>query len=206
MKKLYTLTFLLLPLLMQAQTLSLTVDGEQVENGSTFTKTYTSDEHDLFPNDEALSGQYFEYGLYPNVYFTTSIAQEVTVYCENMSRTDGVQCCFGEACRTLNEAVNYRMNETVSLNANSPSDMRIHAKTESHGTEAYTVRLDLSFQAQNGDTFSCTLELSYDPDANAIQSVPVGNSKTIIYNLTGQRLSAPQKGVNIRDGKKVLVR
>ena len=28
----------------------------------------------------------------------------------------------------------------------------------------------------------------------------------VIYNLSGQRLSKPQRGVNIIDGKKVIVR
>ena len=32
------------------------------------------------------------------------------------------------------------------------------------------------------------------------------NESTIIYNLNGQRLSAPQKGINIINGKKVVIK
>lgn len=40
----------------------------------------------------------------------------------------------------------------------------------------------------------------------AISSVKVANKAAVIYNAAGQLLSAPQKGVNIIDGKKVFVK
>lgn len=44
-------------------------------------------------------------------------------------------------------------------------------------------------------------------DVNAISSPTVQNDGTAtIYNMMGQKLSHPVKGVNIINGKKVLVR
>ena len=49
-----------------------------------------------------------------------------------------------------------------------------------------------------------------DEEATDINSVdvsqPVGNDRGIYYNLSGQRVSAPAKGIYIKDGKKVLVK
>lgn len=49
-----------------------------------------------------------------------------------------------------------------------------------------------------------------DSEATSIQTLNVTpekqNESTIIYNLNGQRLSAPQKGINIVNGKKILVK
>ncbi len=44
-------------------------------------------------------------------------------------------------------------------------------------------------------------------DATAIDNVTIDKSAApTIYSLSGQRLSAPQKGVNVIDGKKVVVK
>ena len=51
--------------------------------------------------------------------------------------------------------------------------------------------------------------LYYLGDANAIDwshLLQKETEETVIYNLNGQRLSAPQRGINIINGKKVLVR
>lgn len=86
----------------------------------------------------------------------------------------------------------------------------------------YSAKTDLGFYygAENGAAFTCKAGLAYlavpaesavksfalNPSATAIQSVNATASASAIYNLAGQRLSQPQKGINIVDGKKVLVK
>lgn len=43
-------------------------------------------------------------------------------------------------------------------------------------------------------------------DVDAISSVEVGNGEQVIYNVSGQRLNKTQKGVNIVNGKKYIVK
>lgn len=82
-------------------------------------------------------------------------------------------------------------------------------------------KTDLGFYygAEDGAAFTCKAGLAYlavpaesaaksfvlGAPATAIKSVST-TSSSAIYNLAGQRLSQPQKGINIVDGKKVLVK
>lgn len=51
-----------------------------------------------------------------------------------------------------------------------------------------------------------SLRMIFDDDPDAIVS-PLGETEErAIYNLAGQRLNKPQKGINIKDGKKVIVK
>lgn len=86
----------------------------------------------------------------------------------------------------------------------------------------YTNKKDLGFYygAADGAAFDCKAGTAYlavptasavksfalNGEATAIQSVNTTASSSTIYNLNGQRLSQLQKGINIVDGKKVLVK
>lgn len=86
----------------------------------------------------------------------------------------------------------------------------------------YTNKKDLGFYygAADGASFTCKAGTAYlavptasavksfalNGEATAIQSVNTTASSSTIYNLAGQRLSQLQKGINIVDGKKVLVK
>ena len=48
--------------------------------------------------------------------------------------------------------------------------------------------------------------LGNDPSVGIANVENTNAQKSVIYNLQGQRLTAPQKGVNIINGKKVLVK
>ena len=43
-------------------------------------------------------------------------------------------------------------------------------------------------------------------NATAISAVKADNGKAVIFNMAGQRLSAPQKGLNIINGRKVMIK
>ena len=61
-------------------------------------------------------------------------------------------------------------------------------------------------------TRGITMGFDDDDETTGIQELKVGNhdsrndASTYYYNLNGQRLSAPQKGINIINGKKILVK
>ena len=45
-----------------------------------------------------------------------------------------------------------------------------------------------------------------DEDPDGIETVNVNVNDNIIYNLSGQRMSKLQKGINIVNGKKIAIR
>ena len=47
---------------------------------------------------------------------------------------------------------------------------------------------------------------SFDDEETAIANVNVNGNNAAIYNMAGQRISKLQKGINIVNGKKVLVK
>ena len=51
-----------------------------------------------------------------------------------------------------------------------------------------------------------TSKTEYATGINPIKVMSIDNAPHRIYNLNGQRLEKPQKGINIIDGKKVLVK
>ena len=52
------------------------------------------------------------------------------------------------------------------------------------------------------------LTFNFDDDATAIKTIDNGQQTTegAIYNLAGQRMSKVQKGINIVNGKKIMVK
>jgi hypothetical protein len=56
----------------------------------------------------------------------------------------------------------------------------------------------------NFDNFKLE-RLESTTDIHGISTTPTKNN-TVIYNLWGQKLAKPQKGINIINGKKVLVK
>ena len=55
--------------------------------------------------------------------------------------------------------------------------------------------------------FICTVPTGIeDVMADTPVQNPIGDGKPVIYNLSGQRLNSLQKGINIVNGKKVLVK
>ena len=63
------------------------------------------------------------------------------------------------------------------------------------------VYIDLSEYSVKPDCILFSLD-----DATGLETMDYGRQTTTIYNLAGQRLSKTQKGINIVDGKKVLIK
>ena len=61
----------------------------------------------------------------------------------------------------------------------------------------------------NGKGYKFNVKVTKDPQNDTViknLSPTLSQGEVVIYNVSGQRLSAPRKGINIINGKKVLVR
>ena len=86
-------------------------------------------------------------------------------------------------------------NNSLEIKVNEESDMKIGV----YGLE--------SFNYNNWTTID-NFRLTYygDTGTGIERSMTNGQATSAIYNLSGQRLTAPRKGINIINGKKVLVK
>ncbi len=85
--------------------------------------------------------------------------------------------------------------------------LTIHATASAKSGTGKLMRISLSNEdgSQSVKPEDVTFNITMTP-TTGINDIKQDELKANIYNLSGQRLSQPQKGVNIIDGKKVLVR
>ena len=86
----------------------------------------------------------------------------------------------------------------VQIEVPAGSDLRIGFRKNTQVEGDWVIFDDFQLFYLGGD-------LEKKPDT-AIREIIVNNAKSAIYNLAGQRINALQKGLNIVDGKKVLVK
>ena len=86
----------------------------------------------------------------------------------------------------------------VQIEVPAGSDLRIGFRKNTQVEGDWVIFDDFQLFYLGGD-------LEKKPDT-AVREIVVNNAKSAIYNLAGQRINALQKGLNIVDGKKVLVK
>jgi hypothetical protein len=64
----------------------------------------------------------------------------------------------------------------------------------------------MEWQAPVGQTTAYAISLHFEEGTTAIDKISHIPSEQVIYNMMGQRLGTPQKGINIIDNKKVLIK
>ena len=82
-------------------------------------------------------------------------------------------------------------------------------KTDVKVISAWLIRQDGTEEYSDLSPFwGCEIKskTNYVTGINPIKVMPIDNAPHRIYNINGQRLEKPQKGINIIDGKKVLVK
>jgi hypothetical protein len=85
----------------------------------------------------------------------------------------------------------------------------IDGKNEVKVISAWLIRQDGTEEYSDLSPFwgcEITSKTEYATGINPIKVMSIDNAPHRIYNLNGQRLEKPQKGINIIDGKKVLVK
>ncbi|MBO4850189.1 MAG: hypothetical protein J5529_04715 [Prevotella sp.] len=68
--------------------------------------------------------------------------------------------------------------------------------------------IDVAVSDADGTTMTRRLNIATttDVETSINTPIPIPNGNQVIYNLAGQRLSQPQNGINIQNGKKIVVR
>ncbi len=173
-------------------------DGNVIENGSTITRTEITD--DGFQDPYISSGLYVKNTTDANV----GVAMDVTI-----SKMDNGQMnfCFPMSC-TYHTSVETFSSDGYFLTASELKDMQTEWFPLAYGECVATFKLKVMdyTEGKYGPTnFSLkaygpevTVDFSYiDPDG--IVGVKVSDSSEVVarYTLQGQKLSTPQKGVNI---------
>lgn len=206
MKKIYSfLLFLAVAAVASAQTLSVTVNGKTLVNGQTHTEKYASaktDMHDLNPAIPA--GMAFKNGLYPEVMISSATGQNVAVTLTNKSQNEVVGFCYGGQCDNLTAANSYTLTKTAFLQATTPFNMQIEANKELLSPTAY--ELEVKCHADNGEDFNFTLVLDYNPIYAGVESAKVAAAAADCYTISGVKTVKPIKGLNIRGGRKFVVK
>ncbi len=203
MRKLYSFIFsCLLCGTVSAQDFSLTVDGQAVENQSTATLVYASEAREKVPGIPALG---MEYGLYPEILLTSKVAQDVVVTLRDESKDAGTQFCYAGTCDELYK-MNYQSTKTGYLKADKATNMQIHIVHDAAANGPYEVKLLLdAYGTVDGQSYSCTLVLKYDPSATGLDGLSARTTSSC-YNLQGQQVSKPRAGIYVRNGRKIVVR
>ena len=156
----------------------------------------------------------------------TMIFSEADIICAGKpylvkpSRTENTILSLGET--TVLSATQYESNKTVSKNGINmignfcqttltTGDFYINTSSQLRKLTAATANLK-GFRAYFtvDDTSNVkALSFDFDDDATGISLMEEGRSKMedgAIYNVAGQRLNKMQKGINIVNGKKVMVK
>lgn len=203
MKKIFTMAAALLVGVcsLSAQTMTVTIDGRQVSNGDEIVITKMPKATQVGPNTL--------YDLGVDVVFTTHIAQTVNTTGTDISQTTpGLACCpTGFSCTTANESNGW--TSTGTMNGLEAGQQVVgewihynYAKTlPAMGTTRKSI---ITFE---GAEETISFSLSITVGETTIVEAPKGEKKgdeTTSFNAAGQRVAPAQKGLIIRNGKKIL--
>lgn len=205
MKKLYTLLLSFFACSMMSAQITLTVDGETVKSGSTYTKVYGQEViEDKIPGMPQF-GQ--TCGLYPKVLLTSAKTQDVTLTITNKNQAEGVSNCGFGLCESLDASNNYFSQKVGKMEAGKAEDLLIDVVHNTPATAPYEVELLIdAYGTEDSQRCTATIVLRYDPEAaNSVSSVHATNSKAPLYTLSGQAVrQASKKGIYIQNGRKVI--
>lgn len=209
MKKLYTFLFTLLLSCAASAQITLTVDGVNVPDKATYTRLYDTDGEYKIPAMPMLGKNY---GLYPHIAVTSQKAQDVVITITDRTH-DRVQFCL--AGKTADEQtcfelmnMNYVGQKTVAFEAGKARDLELHVMHDAESFTPYEVELQIDvYGTLDMKRVTSTVILRFDPDAANVGSLVV-TTPSEYYTLAGQHVgqTPKQKGIYVKNGKKVVIR
>ena len=199
MKKLLLLSALALgALTANAQDITVTVEGNPVENGATV-------------NSSRYEDILFQFGtlkLDPEVVATFSEATDVTVRVYNNTKnfTDNVQFCWPTTC--LDIAPGQMKEQSSPVEANVPQglaiDVTVYPFSQEEKYEFNTV-VEILYGAS--ETFTFNLNMVYpSAEDDAVEGIldDSVNAAPVYFDLNGRKINNPDKGIYImQKGSKV---
>ena len=211
-KTLLLSTFVFAAAVMNAQTLTVSVDGKQIENGATVT-SYEYEAHGT--NDD------YSFQLCPLVLATSSIDDMLRVTVQNTT-TDineeftaeyeanffgddpyRVQFCWPELC-TPPFGPGQSQMAMGRVGANAFQNLMIESiSISTQPYDGFTVTCYVTITPANSDNaFSFTLNMVYD--GAGVDGVSADEATPVYYNLNGVKVSNPDHGIFIKkQGAKV---
>lgn len=186
-----------------AQTMTITIEGKEVKNGDDIVVKKAANETVLNP---ALK----MYDLGVDVKFKSLVAQTVETEGIDLDQvTPGLACCpTGFTCTTANASNGWVSSGTMT-NLTAGQEVNgewIHYNYGANKKPADgTVRKSkITFK---GATETITFNLTIDTNVSAgINDITVDEADAPAYNIAGQRISAPVKGIIIKNGKKYVAK
>ena len=199
MKKFFTLIAALVATVsMNAQSLCFCdANGNVYEDGATITmnETETNDFDEL---QIPLRGIYIKNASEDDIDGTL----DVTI--DNFAG-DSFGCCFGTNCRMLQKAGTLEITG-VAVN---PGEWKSIDNTEWVVVEGQYENLSTKFELLDGLETVATLNINFvyaDPAGIKDVNTQLTSLDSKMYNLAGQQLRSAQKGINIINGKKYLIK
>lgn len=179
-----------------AQTLSITVDGQAVENGGTFTSTAVHiDEGE--PGDD----YYFSIQLAPKVELTASSDVKATVEFTptKVEIGNGLQMCWPQNCQMA--SVGKTISSSNDLVAGVAQNLMIDSFwADVEKDKKYTCEATVKAYVTNSpaDSFEFTLVMVYDGTPDAVDGIEAdSNAPAVYYNLQGVQVENPGQGIYI---------
>ncbi len=179
-----------------AQTLSITVDGQAVENGGTFTSNAVHiDEGE--PGDD----YYFSIQLAPKVEISASSDVNATVEFTptKVEVGAGLQMCWPRNCQMAK--VGQTISSSNDLVAGAAQNLMIDSFwTDAEKDKKYTCEATVKAYVTNNssDSFEFTLVMEYDGTKGAVEGIEAdNNAPAVYYNLQGVQVENPTQGIYI---------
>lgn len=202
MKKILLLSVLALGIsAVNAQTISVTVEGKPVENGATI------DSYHILVEDQEdeIEGEIFQYQTFmmdPEVMASSSVDAQFDITVTNTTvkyeaGMPSILFCWPIECATLStsgasETQTGPLTSTpVSLGIDTPK------KSEVPWANPYTLSCKVLIkQVDNpSNTFSFDVNMIYDPkNINAVEGIQDDAAPAVYYDLMGRRIDNPEKG------------
>lgn len=202
MKKIYAIAALLLMGIssLSAQTMSISIDGQEVKNGDNVVITK--------PVKESVAGPFTFYDLGVDVVFRTNISQTVNIEGIDLDAVSpGLACCpTGFSCTTANAENGWLSTGTMNdLEAGREVKGEwIHYNyNRTKPAEGTSRKSRITFRGTSETiTFDLTINMG---DPTPVESLKADASDNApLYNVAGQRVNEQAKGILIRNGKKYL--
>lgn len=200
-------------LAINAQDLTVTVGGEEIQNGATVT-SYRTDEQllqfgTLKLDPEVMATVSENANLTVKVTNTTNPgATTVTKYDENGLPYEAdvqIQFCWPSECYMISPLQSQVSSSSVG--AGEPVNLAIDATIFPYDATAYyemdcTVKLTVN--GSDDSVFEFDLKMIYDPDSGVAGVTEDLDAPAVYYNLNGCKVSNPDKGIYIKkQGNKV---
>lgn len=183
MKEKFTLLFstLCLVIATNAQTLTFSHDGVEIESGSTY---YSGD---LLAEDL----EWGEYSFYPKIYLTSDQDTRVVVQVTSLDQRSIAVCTFG-LCLNTSSSNSYTVtkdDESCVLTANVPEDLDIEYYAKTNWDDSQTAPIQITAWPYGNESAAVTMKLILTTNTELLSVGSTTTDKTAKVTVSGNILN-----------------